>query len=294
MELMQASTWLKKELPQNQVNATHIPNDSQVASLLIHSIVTIPQDQQNYPFTALIDSGCTITTIDQGFVKQHNIPTKTLDEPLCSFLGDGSEPHAGLITKYVEIQMWIGQHSEIIQLVVMDLAKMDIFLGYDWLDKHNLEINWNEHTISFTQCLSPCRNQHTIHAVDFQTAVWDKPKWFCTFTTKSTLLAQEANAQKKEKMFEEMIPEIYHKFKDIFKLTLFNELPERKPWDHAINLKPNASNSLKCKLYPLSIAEQQKLDEFLNENQQTGRIHPSKSPCASPFFSIAKKDTAEL
>ena len=63
-----------------------------------------------------------------------------------------------------------------------------------------------------------------------------------------------------------MFEEVVHEFKDIFKLTLFDKLPKRKPWDHVINLKPDAPDSLKCKLYPLSIAEQQKLDKFLNEN----------------------------
>jgi len=112
--------------------------------------VVTPQDQRSYSFVALIDSGCTITAIDRGFVKQHKIPTKLLDEPLQSYLGDGTAARMGLITEYVELQMRIGQHHEIIRLVVMDLAKMDIFLGYDWLNKHNLNIDWREHTISFT------------------------------------------------------------------------------------------------------------------------------------------------
>ena len=35
--------------------------------------------------------------------------------------------------------------------------------------------------------------------------------------------------------------------------------------------------------------EQRQLDEFLEENLQTGRIRPSKSPMASPVFFIKKK-----
>jgi len=109
----------------------------------------------------------------------------------------------------------------------MDLAKMDIFLGYDWLNKHNPNIDWREHTISFTWCLSPCGKEHAVRTIDFQTTTWEAPEWFRAFTTKSTLLAQEANAQKKEKMFEEMVPQTYHEFKDVFELTLFNELPPK-------------------------------------------------------------------
>ena len=45
-----------------------------------------------------------------------------------------------------------------------------------------------------------------------------------------------------------------------------------------------------CKIYPLNSEEQKQLDEFLKEQLETGRIHPSKSPMASPFFFVKKKD----
>ena len=45
-----------------------------------------------------------------------------------------------------------------------------------------------------------------------------------------------------------------------------------------------------CKVYPPNPAEQKALDSFLEENLRTGRIRPSKSPMASPFFFIKKKD----
>ena len=58
--------------------------------------------------------------------------------------------------------------------------------------------------------------------------------------------------------------------------------------DHAIELvlgtEPFAS-----KIYPLNLDEQ-KHDEFLEQNLWYGRIRSSKSPTASPFFFIKKKD----
>ena len=70
---------------------------------------------------------------------------------------------------------------------------------------------------------------------------------------------------------------------------IFDKLPERKPWDHAIELVPDAT-PVSCKVYPMSVNEQQKLDEFLEENLRSGRIRPSKSAWASPFFFVKKKD----
>ena len=44
------------------------------------------------------------------------------------------------------------------------------------------------------------------------------------------------------------------------------------------------------KVYPLSLVEQQQLNEFLDENLKNGCIHPSKSLMVSPIFFIKKKD----
>ncbi len=92
-------------------------------------------------------------------------------------------------------------------------------------------------------------------------------------------------------MFEEMVPEWCRDFKDLFNKESFDELPEPKPWDHAIELIPNANANLDCKVYPLNRAEQEELDNFLDENLSSGRIRPSKSPMASPFFFVKKKDS---
>ncbi|SJK97332.1 uncharacterized protein ARMOST_00584 [Armillaria ostoyae] len=103
-------------------------------------------------------------------------------------------------------------------------------------------------------------------------------------------LAAAANAEKPQKTFEEMVPSDYCSFCDLFSKENFNELPEHKPWDHVIELIPNAKSMLDCKVYPLNRDEQEQLDKFLDENLESGRIKESKSPFASPFFFVKKKD----
>jgi hypothetical protein len=78
-------------------------------------------------------------------------------------------------------------------------------------------------------------------------------------------------------------------FGQVFSEEGFAKLPNRKPWDHAIELVPSAQPK-DCKVYPLSVTEQAELDNFLMENLETGHIWPSKSPMASPVFFIKKKD----
>ena len=97
-------------------------------------------------------------------------------------------------------------------------------------------------------------------------------------------------AHEKKKTFEESVPKEYHEFKNVFSKESFDELPPRRPWDHAIDFIPGKEPKFATKLYPMNPEEQRQLDEFLDENLRTGRIRHSKSPIASPVFFIKKKD----
>lgn len=106
--------------------------------------------------------------------------------------------------------------------------------------------------------------------------------------TKAQELAEQA-ADKTEKSFEQLVPEAYRDFRDVFDKKKSERFPDRRPWDHAIDLKPDFEPEL-CKVYSLSPSEQQELKTFLDEHLKKGYIRPSKSPMASPFFFVKKKD----
>lgn len=109
---------------------------------------------------------------------------------------------------------------------------------------------------------------------------------FRAFQTKSTELAAAAYAAKPKVE----LPEQYTEYRSVFEKESFDSLPEHKPWDHAIELIPGSDPKVNAKVYPLSPDEQKQLDEFLDENLKSGRIRPSKSPMASSFFFVRKKD----
>jgi hypothetical protein len=92
-----------------------------------------------------------------------------------------------------------------------------------------------------------------------------------------------------ERTFEEQVPEQYRNFKDIFEKSSFDKLPESRKWDHAIDMKPDWKPKM-AKIYPLSLNQQKELDVFLEENLKSSQIIVSKSPQASPFFFVKKKD----
>jgi hypothetical protein len=106
----------------------------------------------------------------------------------------------------------------------------------------------------------------------------------------ATKLAATANKAKGEQTLEDSVPEHYLRdFCGVFKKDKFDELPERKKWDHAIELKPG-SEPVKGHNILLNLAEQRELDAFIKEHLETGCIRSSKLPWALPFFFVKKKD----
>jgi len=87
-----------------------------------------------------------------------------------------------------------------------------------------------------------------------------------------------------------MVPPPYRQYSSVFSEEESHRLPAHKPWDHAIDLIPNANTSIRTKVYPMSTNEQEELQHFLEENLEKGYIRPSKSPLSSLVFFIKKTD----
>jgi hypothetical protein len=100
-----------------------------------------------------------------------------------------------------------------------------------------------------------------------------------------------AKAQpKEEKTWDQIVPPQYHKWKKVFSEEEAKQFPEHQPWDIEINFTEDAPKILDCKIYPLTLTEQGKLDEYIKENLEKGYIRPSKLQYSSPFFFVGKKD----
>ena len=114
--------------------------------------------------------------------------------------------------------------------------------------------------------------------------------WCAAGYTYSQKIAEEAHRAKGERTFEEMVPEQYRHHAAVFSEKESERLPEHQPWDHAIDLIPDAPTTIRTKVYPMSLNEQEELNRFIEDNLRKGYIRPSKSPLASPVFFIKKKD----
>ncbi|KAF7762018.1 hypothetical protein Agabi119p4_10010 [Agaricus bisporus var. burnettii] len=111
--------------------------------------------------SAMVDSGCTHTCIDEELVKKKKIPTKKLERPITCRNSDGTIAGKKDITKFVKMDLNINGHNEQLDAVVTPLQSSDLFLGHDWLTNHNPEIDWKQGIIKFNRCPTSCSFPHT-------------------------------------------------------------------------------------------------------------------------------------
>jgi hypothetical protein len=234
--------------------------------------------------------------ISREFVHKHQLPTTPLSSSVPVHNVDGTENRDGPITEEVDVILSFGDHSERCKLAVANLGQQTAIIGFPWLLLHNPEVDWVQWKITMTRCPPECRRAKAtelepvepedkvfvIHITTVEVAEIQ------AFSTPSQQLAEEAQ-QKEKRSPEDMVPETYYPYKEVFSKEAFHQLPPWKPWDHAIDLLPKADLPW-SHTFPLSWNEQKELDEFLQENLANGHIRPSKSPMGAPMFFVKKKD----
>jgi hypothetical protein len=105
---------------------------------------------------ALIDCGATGCFIDIEWVKLNNVPTCPLSKPIPVYNVDSTANDAGAITDIADIILHYQNHSEHTQLAVTCLGKQSLILGYNWLQNHNPEINWQTKDVNMSRCPLQC------------------------------------------------------------------------------------------------------------------------------------------
>jgi predicted aspartyl protease len=308
---------------------------------------------------ALIDCGATGCFINIEWAKLNNIPTCPLTNPIPVYNVDGTGNDAGAITNIADVILHYETHSECTQLVVTHLGKQSLILGYNWLQNHNPEINWQTKDVKMSRCPLQCstcrvedkrnakRRKSTTSQInacrsgafpmlaeenedesphmdtdetdeeaqdtglafgdDLDSKVDDftieeddcifmamvhlvDPHHFVRASSMvSRRLAEALAKNSKPFSFEDIVLTSLHSYADVFSETAFDSLPERRKWDHAIELEREPSPGF-CKVYPMTLTEQTEMDAFLEEVLATRHIRQSKLPLRAPVFLIKKKD----
>ena len=105
-----------------------------------------------------MDSGYTHTGINKQLVKDKRIQMKLINFSFEVFNADGTKNRE--VTRVVPLEIEINGHKKQLEAAVIDLNRIDMFLGHDWLVKHNPEVNWKNSTIRFIRCPGSCTIKH--------------------------------------------------------------------------------------------------------------------------------------
>jgi hypothetical protein len=253
---------------------------------------------------AMVDSGATALFIDKKYAESQKMWQVPVEHPIRLHNIDGTLNEAGSITHKVKLSLKVGVDEETFEFYVTSLGPEKVILGLPWLRHRNPTINWQEGTmhlgtdqgmspepleIELTRIAANRMERRRLLSEKVMDTIQDEIFCLAGFTY-SQQIAEKANRAKGIRMFEEMVPEPYRDFAKVFSEEESHRLPKHQPWDHAIDLEPDATLHWKVKLYPMSPAEQVELDKWLEENLAKGYLRPSKSPMASPVFFIKKKD----
>ena len=186
----------------------------------------------------------------------------------------------GEVTRVVPLEIEINSHKEQLEAAIMDLDRMDMFLGHNWLVKHNPEVNWKNGTIRFTRYPGNCTIKH-------------KDIRFKTRRTKATDTMEQNNGEigkEPDKTNLENLPEYIQPFTHLFNKKKFEKLLERREWNYKINLMKEAPKELNIKAYAVILKEEEALNQWLDEQLKAELIVESKSRYVAPCFYIPKKD----
>ena len=276
--------------------------------------MTRPDTLDSHSNLALLDCGATDCFLDWKYVKRHQLPTTRLNRAIPIYNVDGSGNANGSITHKCEMNVQHKDHLEKIWFYITKIGNKEIILGHSWLKKHNPSIDWVTSEITFNRCPSECgratpekeenetkfvyHTQFSEHIMKFyhpELGIWDDVEVMPELRIYATRnisaeIEIELLKDKEPITFETAVPTQYHMYKRVFEDAGFQALPKRKPWDHAIDLKPDATPQKLTKAYPISPLEDKAMKEFIEENLTNGRIRPSQSPWASGFFFVKKKD----
>ncbi len=225
---------------------------------------------------ALLDSGATENFMSLDYAKHLHLPIKTLQEPRRLFNVDGTPNKAGDLKYYTDLGTRTGTSTKTLRYFLSDLGDSRVILGYPWFAAAQPKIDWACGWITHDQL------PIILRSVD---------------AAKAQFLPQQATARRgivakriKTPRRSDGVPLQYRDYRNVFEQQKGKGLPPSRTWDHAIELKPGALATLISKTIRLSQAEQGELSKFLKEHTARGTIQPSKSPYATSFFFIKKKN----
>ena len=183
---------------------------------------------------------------------------------------------------------------------VLNLRKQNnIILGYPWLTKNNLQIDWTTGEVHMMGTPIPCHDKPRIieqwYLLQYLGAVErDESKYTAWIYTQQRnaatlqrvlgedhphiqkLTLSTALAQAVEKV-EQKLPPQYAQYSKVFNEPTDGKLPLWQPFDYAIDLRETFVLKV-ARTYPMNPKEMEACKEFINGHLKSGKIWKSQSP----------------
>ena len=222
---------------------------------------------------ALINSRATRNFINSHLLPKGIFKLKALPTPITAFNIDGTPNIKGTIHWISDISFNSGSFSDKDKFMVVHLSHPQVILSMPWLKKWNPIIDWVNFSINLSSRVKRSLREYPPQEEDI-----DK----ITISTELAISEQPKDVS---------IPACCSDFADVFAEATHNQLPSHWPFDHTIDLKEDFIPKI-AKVYPLNPKEHEVCEAFIKEHLTTGCIIPFKSPQASPFFFVPKKDSS--
>ncbi len=234
---------------------------------------------------ALVDSGATDCFMSESFIRRMKLGKQPLQKPRKIWNINNTLNQAREITYYITLEVQTRGVKRMIQFLVTNIGNEDIILGYPWMAAFEPQFTWKNGVIHEKELPIILRSVNPFTLKDPIIARIKEESSRITAITSTELAIK---AQQYTKKVE--VPKEYQQFAKIFSEQESKRFPPKRAWDHAIKFKPDAPDAVDCKVYPMNRIEDDAVQKFLHDELEKGYICESKSPYASSFFFVRKKD----
>ena len=210
------------------------------------------------------------------------IGLRALDKPKNIFNIDNTANRAGQITHYTNLSVTTGGTTREMRFLITDIRREDVLLGYPWLAAYEPRFSWKHGTIDegnlpiVLKTIRPMDRRDVLAHYLSTEAKGNTDNQLqersragpSEIRTTAVELAIAAGQQKTKST----IPVEYQQFAALFSEEESRRFPPRRKCDHAITFKQGVPDSINCKVYPMTRAEDAALDKFIDEQLEKGYI----------------------
>jgi len=238
-------------------------------------------NEGQHPVKALLDTGCSVTLINQQTIERLGIQTKTHKNPrtIENFIGEVVEGAGQSYTGIMRLQHRKRFSRETFEVTPMEAA-INIFLPFKWIEQHLPQGAWTNKEIPFSS--AECMRKCTRHEMGPFSLTWDES---IATNPSAQVIGYVSAVREKDPL--EAVPIEFHQYLGIMGKEAADALPDHRPYDCKIDLQEGSTTPW-GPIYPLFEEELRTLREWLTDMEKTGKIKCSTSSAGSPILFVLK------